>query len=252
MTEISLRNERIILNVGGIKYETYRSTLTAYPDTLLGTMFQARNHSLLHPTNDNEYFIDRNGRAFHYILEFYRTGEVIWPNDDSVQTCCCTQISRRELTKELDYFQIPVSKDIDLKNVDNPKSLAIKLDGFVTALGEAICIARQDYQTILQVKFYERLPIHNMKDIPKNLPAQIHSHPQIDRLFKPYISSGYYILDMFSKHIESHIKSLMPDLRWCLDKRFKYEPEPTYYDLKIIGNSLLDKNEILKYSYLGK
>uniref|UniRef100_U9U2P1 BTB domain-containing protein n=1 Tax=Rhizophagus irregularis (strain DAOM 181602 / DAOM 197198 / MUCL 43194) TaxID=747089 RepID=U9U2P1_RHIID len=66
------KDERIVLNIGGIKYETYRSTLTAYPDTLLGTMFQERNEELLKP-NKNEYFFDRNGKAFHYIMEYYRT-----------------------------------------------------------------------------------------------------------------------------------------------------------------------------------
>ncbi|RIB06522.1 hypothetical protein C2G38_505279 [Gigaspora rosea] len=52
--------QKVILNVGGIKYETYRSMLTKYPETLLGTMFSSRNETLLHPTNGNEYFFDRN------------------------------------------------------------------------------------------------------------------------------------------------------------------------------------------------
>ncbi|CAG8813362.1 1371_t:CDS:1, partial [Racocetra fulgida] len=59
-------------------YETYRTTLTAYPETLLGTMFHPRNKEMLHPTNGNEYFIDRNGYAFHYVMEYYRTGSIIW------------------------------------------------------------------------------------------------------------------------------------------------------------------------------
>ncbi|CAB4489078.1 unnamed protein product [Rhizophagus irregularis] len=48
----------ITLNVGGIKYETYRSTLTSYPETFLGTMFKERNKDLLIPRgkNKNEYF----------------------------------------------------------------------------------------------------------------------------------------------------------------------------------------------------
>ncbi|CAG8462214.1 3797_t:CDS:2 [Diversispora eburnea] len=52
--------DRIILNVGGVKYETFRSTLTAYPETLLGIMFAERNKEMLHPINDNEYFFDRD------------------------------------------------------------------------------------------------------------------------------------------------------------------------------------------------
>ncbi|POG81634.1 BTB/POZ protein [Rhizophagus irregularis DAOM 181602=DAOM 197198] len=230
MGDYNLSKERIILNVGGVKYETYRSTLTAYPETLLGTMFQERNHALLHPTNDNEYFIDRNGKAFHYILEFYRTGEIIWPSQEDTDTkttnfCCYTFVTRKELLKELDYFQIPMKEmSPDKHNMsaeEEYKLLAIKLDGFVKALLESICLARQDYQNILHVKFYDRLPT---KDVPKS----IHSQPNIDKLLKPYVSN----------------------IRWSLDKRFKYEPEPNYFDLKIVGN-VFDKNEILKYSSLN-
>ncbi|CAG8787869.1 23713_t:CDS:2, partial [Dentiscutata erythropus] len=38
-----MSDEKIILNIGGIKYETLRSTLTAQPETLLGTMFRDQN-----------------------------------------------------------------------------------------------------------------------------------------------------------------------------------------------------------------
>ncbi|GBB92240.1 hypothetical protein RclHR1_01990012 [Rhizophagus clarus] len=225
MGDHELNRERIILNVGGIKYETYRSTLTAYPETLLGTMFQERNHALLHPTNDNEYFIDRNGKAFHYILEFYRTGEIIWPSQEDEDTkttnfCCYTFVTRKELLKELDYFQIPTKElSPDKHNIsaeEEYKLLAIKLDGFVKALLESICLARQDYQNILHVKFYDRLP---SKDVPKS----IHSQPNIDKLLKPYVASGYFMLEMFPKPIEHYIKKYLPDVRWSLDKSISFD-----------------------------
>lgn len=39
---------------------------------------------MLHPVNGNEYFIDRNGHAFHYIMEYYRTGSIVWrPSPES-------------------------------------------------------------------------------------------------------------------------------------------------------------------------
>src|ERR1044072_9054129 len=128
-------------------------------------MFQQRNHALLHPTNDNEYFIDRNGRAFHYILEFYRTGEILWPSygdgDNETRICCCALVTREELLKELDYFQIPISKERSFPFSSDKKSsnieeeyimLAVKLDEFVKALLESVYLARQDYQNTLHVK----------------------------------------------------------------------------------------------------
>ncbi|KAG9297475.1 hypothetical protein G9A89_020877 [Geosiphon pyriformis] len=94
--------ERIILNVRGVKYETERSILTAYPETLLGTMFQKRNSQLLQATNLNEYSIDRDGMTFHYIMEYYKTGQISWTGPASQPP-----IHRRKLDKELDYFLLP-------------------------------------------------------------------------------------------------------------------------------------------------
>ncbi|POG83237.1 BTB/POZ protein [Rhizophagus irregularis DAOM 181602=DAOM 197198] len=107
--------EKVVLNIGGIKYETLQSTLTARPDTLLGTMFQERNQMMLHPTNNNEYFFDRNGRAFHYIMEFYRTGKITWDpinyqhqhQYQADENTICFTVNKQELDEELDYFQIP-------------------------------------------------------------------------------------------------------------------------------------------------
>ncbi|CAG8573447.1 11613_t:CDS:2 [Diversispora eburnea] len=56
-----------------LEYETYSSTLKTYPDTLLGTMFHERNNKLLQPTNNNEYFFDRDSQIFRYIMQYYQT-----------------------------------------------------------------------------------------------------------------------------------------------------------------------------------
>ncbi len=42
----------IVLNVGGFRYETFRSTLFKYPNTLLGAMFCQQNRVLLVSSND--------------------------------------------------------------------------------------------------------------------------------------------------------------------------------------------------------
>ncbi|RHZ67066.1 hypothetical protein Glove_303g145 [Diversispora epigaea] len=97
-----LDSEEILLVIGGIKYKTKRSTLTKYPNTLLGRIF-------LNPCI-KEYFLNRNGRAFHYIMELYRTGKPLWPNESDVVTC-------EEIEREFEYFQIltikVIQKDFD-------------------------------------------------------------------------------------------------------------------------------------------
>ena len=60
----------VTLDVGGTKYRTTLSTLTKYPDSMLGVMFSGRHD--LPQQEDGSYFIDRDADTFHYILMFLR------------------------------------------------------------------------------------------------------------------------------------------------------------------------------------
>nr|CAD2167182.1 unnamed protein product [Meloidogyne enterolobii] len=62
---------RIILNVGGIRYETYSHVLKKIPATRLSRL--TPNLSNYDPVK-NEYFFDRHPGAFSLILNYYRTG----------------------------------------------------------------------------------------------------------------------------------------------------------------------------------
>lgn len=60
---------RIILNVGGIRYETYRATLKKIPATRLSRLTEAlANYDPIL----NEYFFDRHPGVFAQILNYYR------------------------------------------------------------------------------------------------------------------------------------------------------------------------------------
>ncbi|RHZ67061.1 hypothetical protein Glove_303g142 [Diversispora epigaea] len=79
--------EEITFVVSGIEYKINRSTLTKYPNTLLGRIFAD-------PLRCNkEYFLNRNGRAFHYIVQFYRTGKLFWPGKHD-------GVTRKEVERE--------------------------------------------------------------------------------------------------------------------------------------------------------
>jgi hypothetical protein len=67
-------DERVVLNVGGTRFETYLSTLTQFPNTTLGAMFSERNRPLLRRNKHGEVFFDRSPALFEPILAFYRTG----------------------------------------------------------------------------------------------------------------------------------------------------------------------------------
>ncbi|CAF0897400.1 unnamed protein product [Didymodactylos carnosus] len=62
--------KRIIINVSGRRFETHKTTLDSYPNTLLG------NHRKRKPYYDkvhNEYFFDRHQASFHSILYYYQS-----------------------------------------------------------------------------------------------------------------------------------------------------------------------------------
>ena len=65
----------IYLNVGGSRYTTTLSTLTKYPDSMLGAMF-SRRHALVQQ-EDGSYFVDRDGEAFSYILSYLRDSNIV-------------------------------------------------------------------------------------------------------------------------------------------------------------------------------
>jgi hypothetical protein len=90
-------NDRVKLNVGGVRYETTTTTLLKYPETLLGVMFQPQNKRLLKIDNNGEVFIDRDGGIFSVILNFYRNGNIIIP----------PTMSQQMVEQELEFFQIP-------------------------------------------------------------------------------------------------------------------------------------------------
>lgn len=79
--EIEIRN-KVILNVGGIRHETYVSTLRNIADTRLYSL--TNNNPTQLPEFDpssGEFFFDRHPIVFAQILNYYRTGKLHCPND---------------------------------------------------------------------------------------------------------------------------------------------------------------------------
>ncbi|XP_078401341.1 BTB/POZ domain-containing protein KCTD21-like [Cetorhinus maximus] len=88
-------SEPITLNVGGKLYTTSLKTLTRFPESMLGLMFDGA----LSTSKDRQgnYFIDRDGKMFRYILNFLRTSHLDLPVDFQELDL---------LNREADFFQI--------------------------------------------------------------------------------------------------------------------------------------------------
>ncbi|XP_065813134.1 potassium voltage-gated channel subfamily D member 2-like isoform X2 [Labrus bergylta] len=70
----------IILNVSGTKFQTWRTTLERYPDTLLGST----ERDFFFHEETNEYFFDRDPDIFRHVLNFYRTGKLHYPRQECI------------------------------------------------------------------------------------------------------------------------------------------------------------------------
>ncbi|XP_061640577.1 BTB/POZ domain-containing protein KCTD6a isoform X1 [Phyllopteryx taeniolatus] len=90
-----LTGEQVTLNVGGRLYCTSLTTLRRYPDSMLGAMFRGDVPSLRDARGN--YFIDRDGTLFRYILNFLRSSELTLP---------CDFKEAELLRKEADFYQI--------------------------------------------------------------------------------------------------------------------------------------------------
>ncbi|KAK9906838.1 hypothetical protein WJX75_008901 [Coccomyxa subellipsoidea] len=73
-------SEQVTLNVGGCKYTTTATTLRNAPaPSLFNAMFSGRH--ALQPDENGCFFLDRDGRHFHDILNFLRDGTFSYPED---------------------------------------------------------------------------------------------------------------------------------------------------------------------------
>uniref|UniRef100_A0A2C9KL65 BTB domain-containing protein n=1 Tax=Biomphalaria glabrata TaxID=6526 RepID=A0A2C9KL65_BIOGL len=72
-------SNRMTLNVGGVRYETYRSTLKTIPDTRLAWVTDTSVNSPDYDPATGEYFFDRHPGIFNMILNYYRTGKLHAP-----------------------------------------------------------------------------------------------------------------------------------------------------------------------------
>ena len=90
--------DRVIINVSGVRFETVKSTLEQYPDTLLGSEKRRKHYyDKLH----NEYFFNRHRQAFEAIIYYYQShGRLRRPNSVAIDTFL-EEITFFELGKEV-------------------------------------------------------------------------------------------------------------------------------------------------------
>eukprot|EP01129_Flabellula_baltica_P006740 TRINITY_DN255_c0_g1_i1.p1 TRINITY_DN255_c0_g1~~TRINITY_DN255_c0_g1_i1.p1 ORF type:complete len:448 (-),score=120.66 TRINITY_DN255_c0_g1_i1:41-1339(-) len=92
----SIQDQEITLNVGGKRFCTTALTLAqGEPESMLGAMFSGKYD--VQYNDEGEIYIDREGKYFHYILEYLRDGYCLLPNDKQVQ---------QKVAKEAEFYQL--------------------------------------------------------------------------------------------------------------------------------------------------
>lgn len=89
-------DDKLILNVGGMRHETYISTVRAFPGTRLYELTEPPPPGTPAAQGPpvREFFFDRNPELFGYVLGYYRTR----------QLHCPANICRDVLEEELAYW----------------------------------------------------------------------------------------------------------------------------------------------------
>ncbi|CAH8444289.1 unnamed protein product [Schistosoma curassoni] len=72
-----IKDRKIVINVSGRRFETRKSTLEKFPDTLLGS----DEKDYFQDPVSKEYFFDRDPELFRYIMEYYRSERLHLPKD---------------------------------------------------------------------------------------------------------------------------------------------------------------------------
>ncbi|KAL8181317.1 UNVERIFIED_CONTAM: hypothetical protein K2H54_053754 [Gekko kuhli] len=109
--------EKIILNVGGIRHQTYCSTLRAFPGSKLCQLLEPQGRANFNYDPDtSEFFFDRSARLFGDVLNYYRTKHLHCPAD----------VCRLLWEEELAFWEIPQARLapccwMKLSNTDGPE-----------------------------------------------------------------------------------------------------------------------------------
>ncbi|XP_031467860.1 potassium voltage-gated channel subfamily C member 3-like, partial [Phasianus colchicus] len=118
--------DKVVINVGGVRHETYRSTLQTLPGTRLAGLAEPGAAARFdYDSAAGEFFFDRHPAVFAYVLNYYRTGKLHCPADvcgplfeeelafwgideTDVEACCWMNYRQhRDAEEALDSFESP-------------------------------------------------------------------------------------------------------------------------------------------------
>lgn len=107
---LSVENAPVHIDVGGSIYTSSLETLTKFSDSRLSKMFNGTIPIVL-DTLKQHYFIDRDGKAFRYILNFMRTGRLSLPQNFDDYESLIEEAKFYQLTEMVKQIETKLIKD---------------------------------------------------------------------------------------------------------------------------------------------
>ncbi|XP_044142575.1 potassium channel regulatory protein [Bufo gargarizans] len=103
--------EVITLNVGGMNFTTTPSTLLRFPESKFAQMLDGSDRDFR--IVSGQYFVDRDGTLFSYILDYLRTSQLTLPSDFS---------DYERLQREAEFYQIPsLAEQLGQESIYRPR-----------------------------------------------------------------------------------------------------------------------------------
>ncbi|XP_075054066.1 potassium channel regulatory protein [Mixophyes fleayi] len=104
-------SEVITLNVGGLKFSTLTSTLMRVPEAKFTRMLDGSDQDF--KIVNGQYFVDRDGTLFSYILDYLRTSQLTLPSDFS---------DYERLQREAEFYQLAnLAEQLGQENFYRPR-----------------------------------------------------------------------------------------------------------------------------------
>ncbi|XP_072295383.1 uncharacterized protein [Eucyclogobius newberryi] len=160
--KLSKSTAPVHIDVGGHMYTSSLATLTKYPDSKIGRLFDGTEPIVLDSLKQH-YFIDRDGPMFRYILNFLRTSKLLLPEDFKEFSV---------LYEEACFFElVPLQEELDLwraQRQNTPVWVDCALVHVNPGLGERVSVSAE--RNVLQEVFPE------VQDVLRRAPNDTWSH----------------------------------------------------------------------------
>ncbi|CAL1594776.1 unnamed protein product [Knipowitschia caucasica] len=130
--QLTKTNAPVHIDVGGTMYTSSLGTLTKYPESRIGRLFNGTEPIVLDSLKQH-YFIDRDGDIFKHILSFLRTCKLLLPEDFKEFPA---------LYEEARYYQLtPMVRELELWHSERQAAAECLVLRVSPELGERITVS---------------------------------------------------------------------------------------------------------------